>query len=348
MSEQQQTKPDEGSQQRSYHDVAKGMNAFFPGQADEQPDNEEPTEPDATQQDPPEDEELDAQAEQPEPEGEEDVSDVEDAEAADEETSESDFRLTLTVNGEEVVVEDEDEARSLAQRGKHYTQEMQKLREEQREWETQRQEHVQELRQQQDQYAAALETLQQTFGAALGEEPDWGSEEMRQLRTESPQQYAQLRDQWDQLHAIQAERQRIQQERRQEQMEQLREQAQQEADQLQAKKPEWSDPQQKQQDYELIRDYALEQGVSEKELQNFLDHRVWLILHDAARYREAQSTGKKQVKKAKKTKTASPGSKQDQTESAPRKYRKVRENLKETGDTRAAGELFQQLLTKQG
>lgn len=332
----------------SIWDVGEQMGDFFPGQADEQPDEEPDAE--STEQEAADAEELPEQ-EQPEAEAgeeDEDVSEDEDAEPEAEDTSEG-FRLNLTVDGEEVVVEDEEEARSLAQRGMHYTKEMQALREEQREWESEKQEITAELRQEQNQYKAALDTLEQTFAGVLGDEPDWTSPEIQRLREENPRQYAQLRDQWDQLRTIRAEQQRISREQQEEYQKQAQQWVQDQQDKLRSKKPEWTDASKRDEDFSKMRDYALEIGVSDEELNNLYDHRFWIVLHDAARYRQAQSSGKKQAQAAKsKKKSAKPGSGGNKTDTKRRKHRKLRERLRETGDVNAAGAIFQDMMTEGG
>jgi hypothetical protein len=331
---EQQTNP-EGSRQRSEWDIGAAMSGFMPGQATEQPEAEDAA------QELEADEALDdtehAEADEAE---EEDVSEDEDAEPEEEEVSEEPF-LTLVVNGEERPVADREEATSLAQKGLHYTQEMQQLREEQRKWEGEREQITAGLKQQEGQYAQALETLASTFGAVLGEEPDWSA-----LYQQDPESYAQQRAQWDNLAAIRNEQQRITREQQEQQQKQWQDWVQDEKGQLEAKKPEWTQPEQRQKDWNAIREYGQSQGLTDAELSNLYDHRFFLILHDAARYRQAQTNGKKKAKQAA-SRTVAPGT-GDKVNSTSRQYRKEREKLKATGSEAVAANLFQQMLTKKG
>lgn len=343
------TNPDDGSQRpRSLYDTGKAMNSFFDPPSGDGAESEDADSPEPTEQGPQDlqaDEDLATaeEVESEELEDEQDMSEGEDAEPEGEETSDEPF-MTLTVNGEEVTVDDPDEARSLAQKGAHYTQEMQKLREEQRNWQSEREQVANQLRQQEQQYTQALESLEQTFGAVLGnEQPDWHSEEMQRLRQEKPQEYAELRAQWDQLGAIQAERERVERERQQEQMEKLQEYQREQYQQLEQKKPEWTDPQTRQKDISMMEDYARSLGFKDEELANVVDHRFLLVLHDAARYQQARETGTETAKKKGASKTASPGNGK-KVNAGNRKFRKKREALKETGDVRQAGDLLQEIM----
>lgn len=347
---EESTNPGGSRESLSTYEAGKALNSLFDhpdnpeSEMDEEPEGEQTEEQDVESA-----EDLDVEVEEVEAEDateEQDMSDGEDAEPEDEDASDKPFLEGLVVNGQETSVETEEEARSLAQKGLHYTQEMQQLREEQRTWQEEREQISESLTQKETQYEQALGALEQTFGAVLGDEqPDWHSEEMVRMMQERPKEYAELRAQWDQLGAIQAERQRIARERQEKQQKQFQEWRQQQAEALEQKKPEWTDPTKRQAAVSMMTDYARSQGFSDDELQNVHDHRFLLVLHDAARYREAQATGKETAKKKAKSKTAEPGNGK-KVNAGNRKYRKRREALKERGDVRDAGALFNELLKK--
>ena len=270
--------------------------------------------------------------------GEDDgVEDGEDADAEADEPSDS-FNWTLKVNGQEQAITDEDEARSLAQRGLHYTQEMQKLRSEQQQWESERQSITAQLRQKEDQYAKALGSLEQTFGPVLGEEPDWNA-----LYGENPEQYAHQRAQWDQLAAIRSEQQRIAAERQQDVEKQRMAQLQQEADALQAKVPEWADDGKRKALIEEIREYGRSVGYTDQELGQIWNHRDFLVLRDAARYRQAQQAGKHEAKKAA-SKTVEPGKSAGPVNAKSRREKQQRERARKSGRVQDIAPLMRQLL----
>lgn len=338
---EQATNPQQGeSKPRTNWDIGKALNGFFPQQeglaepademeqdleADEAPD--EGTAPD--------DEDVEIEA-----------SDGEDAEPEDEGTSDEPF-MVLKVDGREIPVNTLEEAIPLAQKGMHYTQEMQKLREREAQITSEAEQTKQTLRQQVGQYETALKTLHDTYGFVLGQDPpDWAGDEMQKLKAEKPEEYLAIREQWDQLGAIRGELTRIQQEQQKEQEKQWKEWVTKEQAELAEKRPEWTDPNRRQQDWGLIRDYATQVGVTEQEIGNLYDHRFWLILHDAARYRQAAVTGKKK-REAVKSKTVEPGSGKGVNQ-GQRQLRNERNRLRESGDVRAAGNILQELMTRRG
>lgn len=276
-----------------------------------------------------------------EPAGEvEDGDDAEEGEDADAEAEEpsGSFNWTLKVNGQEQSITDEEEARSLAQRGLHYTQEMQRLRAEQQQWQSERQSITAQLRQKEDQYAKALGSLEQTFSPVLGEEPDWNA-----LYGENPEQYAHQRAQWDQLAAIRSEQQRIAAERQQEQETQRMAQLQQEADALQAKVPEWADDGKRKALIDTIREYGRGVGYTDQEMGQIWNHRDFLVLRDAARYRQAQQAGKHEAKKAA-SKTVEPGKSAGPVNAQTRRQKQQRERARQSGKVQDIAPLMRQLL----
>jgi hypothetical protein len=266
----------------------------------------------------------------------------EDADPEAEATSEP--FLTLTVEGKSVPVGTKEEAIALAQKGTHYTQEMQKLREAERQFATHAEQVVASVRQQETQYASALQMLDATYGYVLGKDaPDWNSDEMQKLKTEKPSEYLQTREQWDQLTAIRSELARLTHEQQATGQKQFQEWVTGQQAALAEKRPEWTDPARRQQDWGLIREYATAHGVTEQELGNLFDHRFWMILHDAARYRQAEAAGKTK-RETVTSKTVAPGS--GNVSRGDRRLRAERERLKTTGDPRAAGNLLQDLMTR--
>lgn len=322
------------SRPRTDWDIGKAMNGFFGGVAtdEQEPDAEAaPDEGKAAE---------DGGTDEVEASGGEDAEPDE-----DEGTSEDPFTpLPLKVGGKEVVVESREEAIALAQKGMHYTQEMQKLRERETQLSSEHEQRSSELRQQMDQYKAALRTLSDVYGHVLDSEPDWNSPEMQKLKTEKPNDYLAIREQWDQLGAIRSELSRIEQEKQKESRKQWEGWLAEQKTALADKKPEWSDATRRQQDFAMIRDYATDVGITEQEIANLYDHRFWMILHDAARYRQAEAAGKTK-REAVKSKVAEPGSGKGVNQ-GERRMRSTREHLKQTGDLRAAGDIFQDLMTR--
>lgn len=329
MPEQQTTPQPRESAPRTDWDIGKAMNGLFGGPAvAETPSDEAPEEGTAA---------LDGE--------EQDVTEGEDAGQQDEGTPEDKPFLVAKVDGKDIPVKSAEEAIPLVQKGLHYTQEMQKLRDEQRRFENERETMTTGLRHKESQYSAALETLSQTYGFVLGQSaPDWASPEMQQLKAEKPSEYLAIREQWDQLGAIRSELGRINREKQEAQQKEMQAWVKSQQEALAEKAPEWADPSRRQQDYTAIRDYAAAYGVTEPELANLFDHRYWLILRDAARYKQAEAAGKTK-REAVASKTAEPGSGKNVNQ-GERGLRAQRERLRETGDVRVAGDLLHHMMTK--
>lgn len=320
----EQTHP-EGSR-RSNREVTRDMAALFMGPQDEPEEQEQPEAEDLV-----EDEPVEAEADEQE-------EDIEDGEAVEPEDEAPSFNWEVVVNGETKSITDEEEARALARKGLHYTTEMQALREEQRQWEEQREATTAQLRQTQEQYAGALKNLEQMFAPILGEEPDWNA-----LYSENPEEYAHKRAQWDQIAGIRAEQQRIATEQAEERRKQFQKAAERERDALLAKVPEWTDEGRQKADIEMIREYAHQIGYSDDELGQLWNHRDFLVLRDAARYRKAQQTGQKEVKKAA-SKTVEPGKSAGTVNQKSRRERQQRERARKTGKVQDVAKSLERLL----
>jgi hypothetical protein len=320
-----------GESPRSDWEIGKAMNGLFGGPADDglaadaAPDEDQAADDEVV-------DEIDA------PDGE---SEDQDAETP----SKAEPYMVVTVNGQDIVIGSKEEAMPLARQGLHYTQEMQKLRDEQRRWEADREHERQRIRHQENEYAQVLKSLESTYGYVLGKEsPDWNSNDMQNLRTQSPDQYMAMRDQWDQLSSIRSELARLEYERRAEADKSFQVWVSDQQEALKSKAPEWADASRRQQDHAMIRDYANVMGITEQELGGMYDHRIWLVLRDAARYRQAETAGKQKRTSATQSKTVEPGSGKNVNQ-GNRALKNERERLRQTGDVRAAGNILQELMT---
>ena len=164
---------------------------------------------------------------------------------------------------------------------------------------------TEQVRQERQQYAAALPRLEELISGAVGPEPTPEQYTDRQ-------EYLWAKDQWNanrgQLEAVKAERQRIAQQQQEDEQRRIAAWAEAEAQNLQSKLPEWGNSEVRDKEQRAIREYGLQMGFAEQELGNVRDHRFVLVLRDAMRFRELQTTGRKKAKQANKTKTVAPGS----------------------------------------
>ena len=265
------------------------MFAPQPPQGTEQPEPEDVIDGDAEVEASEQDLEFSDEFEATEAEGESDAE-------ADGEEPET---YTVRVDGQETEVA-LPELIAGYQRQSDYTRKTQALAGQRRDLEVE----IQQMRQERDQYSAALPQLEQIIQMGLGVEP-------REEQYNSRADYLYAKDQYvvqqQQLHAVQAERQRVAQQQQQEQALVIQRWREAQAQELQSKLPEWADSKVMESDQATIRDYALSLGFSPEELSQVYDHRFVMVLRDAARFKDLQTTGKRKAQKAK-TKAMPPGS----------------------------------------
>lgn len=195
------------------------------------------------------------------------------------------------------------------------------------------------MRQERGQYAAVLPQLEQVIQMGVGQEP---REEQYSSRADYLYAKDQFATQMQQLGAIQQERARVHQQQVYEQEQQIAQWRESQAFALKDKLPEWSDQKVQTKEQGNITDYARAVGFSDEELATVFDHRMVLVLRDAMKFRQLQSTGRRKAKKAK-TKAASPGSGDSGIRSRPDKA--LRERAA-SGTVDDIAPLMGQLLTK--
>lgn len=174
---------------------------------------------------------------------------------------------------------------------------------------------AQAVREARNQYAGLLDQVQTALQALTPQEPNW-----TELRaTLAPKDYATAVDTWREqsrrLDALKQERERV----TRQQVEDAQKQAQtflrDEQDKLLNAVPEWREPTKAQTERQQLLDYAKARGFAEDDLKNVHDHRLWLVLRDAARWHQASATPPKAPAKPA-LKTASPGSPQPKPKTA--------------------------------
>lgn len=248
------------------------------------------------------------EVEEPEAETEDIDADAEEVEEAEEETSDDPDSETFTVkvDGEELEVT-LDEALSGYQRREAFTRKTQELAEERQTL----QQQAQNLAETRAEYAQKLQTVEQVV-EGQAQEPDW-----EELRQQDPNKYAEIRAAWDrrqeQIEAVKQERERVQQELQQQQQQQREQILQNQRERLLAKVPEWTDPDTREAEQaEMVEAAQVHYGFEPEEVGSVLDHRVMLVLRDAAKFRQLQDKGEKAKKTAKKnrkkSRTLKPGS----------------------------------------
>lgn len=164
----------------------------------------------------------------------------------------------------------------------------------------------------------------QSWAVPTEQEPDW-----EQLaRTKPPQEVLAAQAQWQKRQRqAQAAREQFLQLRQQ----QLAETVSREQEQLFTKVPEWRDPSKYTEAANTIAKTGQDYGFSLDELSGLVDHRMILVLKDAAAYRALQATKPADKKVPQAQPTLKPGAKTTKTEASQAARQKQREQLKRSG-----------------
>jgi len=278
-----------------------------------------------------EDEESPEQAEGEEPEVEESDDDAEDAEEAEKQPA----LVTVKVNGveEQVTLE---EAIAGYQRQQDYSREKNAVAEERRALEPLKA----ELAAERERAKSLLTVLEQRL-----QEPTMSPEDLEWLRINEPLQYgvavADEMRRTSQVQAAQAERQRLEAQTHAEMAAKQAETIQAEQAKLFAARPDWKDPVKQKAAEEAIRGYMTQVGFDPAELSVLTDHRLYLILDEAAKYRALKDKTPQVQKKVEAVKTAKPGVASQQP-SKVTEVTRAKQRLAKTGNVHDAAAVFLQ------
>lgn len=228
------------------------------------------------------------ETEQAAPEPEEKSEEIEAAKSEAEEETEGEPekpdtvpRYKAKVDGEDVEVTLEEALKGYS-RTQDYTRKTQALANERKEFLEKEVASVRAQRQQYEEYLGKLEDVLNP------KEPDWTT--LKQ--TLDPSQFAAKWTEWDQtqrqLKSVREERARVQAEQKREAEDGFQKMMQEEQNQLFAKLPALKDPDKAAALRKELSEAALQYGFSEEDLASVTNHRVLLILHDAAQFRKSQ------------------------------------------------------------
>lgn len=289
---------------------------------------------------PPDDEE-----ESEKPEGDEDddsddgdePDDEEDDEADDEPSDDEpeslnlnelkDRLVTVKVDGEEVEVTLE-EALAGYQRQQAFTRKTTAVAEERKAL----REEAERVASDRARYQESLQVVERALAGSMGEEPNW-----EQLKAKDPAKYAELRvafqERREQIEAVRDEMQRTQQEAVKEFEAERARLLETERDLLTAKIPEWTDPDvASEEKVKLVEVAQSVYGFGPESIANVLDHRLILLLRDAARFHELTTKQDKVKgdlrKKKRKSPTLKPGTPKGKKQ---KKGGEARKRLAQTG-----------------
>ena len=234
---------------------------------------------------------------------EEESEEEEEAEEAEEESEETDGEeeelYAVTVNGEEQAVT-LDELLSGYSRQSDYTRKTQEIASERKGMEELQQQynsHVAQIQQERQQYVEALTNMISSQGSELEQYSniDWDT-----LRESDPIEYVTAKEQYreaqERVQGMQYQQQQAAQAQQAEMTKAHHQVVQAERGKLVEALPEWGDPDKQKELSAGLQSYARDQGFSQQELNNLVDHRSVLVLLKALQYDKLQNSDVKSKK----------------------------------------------------
>ena len=272
----------------------------------------------------------------------EDDADLDDDEYDPEEEEQAAEAFTVKINGEEVEVQ-LDELKNGYSRQADYTKKSQALAAERNSFEQDRDAVLLERQQ----YAQLLSALQTQLNTSDEPVPDFD-----RLYNEDPIEATRLEREWnkrqyakqERFQAIQLEQQRVAQANQQYQTQAMQQVLSEEVHRLPEVIPEWKDEATAQTEREELRQYLLEAGVAEEELQSLVRANHIKVLRKAMLYDRGQSRIKKAAKKGNRSATVKPGSRQGQVKPGSKKVKNARQRLAKSGRLEDAAGLLESLI----
>ena len=279
----------------------------------------------------------DTEAEQSEPDEEDNSEEVIEQELPD------DLTIKVKLDGEETEVT-LDELRKGYSRYSDYTRKTQALAEERKAFQSE----AEAIRAERAQYAELLPALKNQLQVQTEAEPDWDN-----LYSEDPIEAARLERHWRKTHqerqaklqAIEAEQKRVAEETAKEQQKALAEFVQTERNKLPEVIPEWKDEATMQSEAKELREWALNNGFSERDLSALVQATHVSILRKAMLF----DKGTKKVEKVKAqpkkvARIVKPGSSNTQVNPRSTEVKRASQRLVRSGRIADAAALLDKLI----
>jgi hypothetical protein len=232
---------------------------------------------------------------------------------------------------EQPEAKNDDDAEGDRLRLADYTRKTQKLSEERKQWEAERATRDAEIARQREEYGQRLATLDAALTETLGPEPNWDQLRAELTPAEFAAKWADHNLKVQKLNTVRSEQQRIRDEQ-QKQYNALQEAYKAEqAEKLFTVIPELRDEAKA---TELVRFAQNSFGFTEQEIDGALDHRLWVLIHEAKQWRDLQSKAKETSTKVKAQAVLKPGAKTGVTpiSEAKKKVEAARATALRTGD----------------
>jgi hypothetical protein len=269
----------------------------------------------------------------------EDEDDLDGEDDADEESEEGDEeepdvldlsslagkKVRVKVDGQDETVTLEEALAGYSRTAK-FTREMQQLRERERT-------EVGAYREARDAYGNELGRVKQYLETLKPEEPDWDKLRVELDPGDFSARYIEYKRYNDQIAAVQGQLDAVQAEKAKDAERQAEEYARGQHKALLERVPEWRDPEKLQEDHARFREYARGVGFSDDELDQVLDHRVVMLLRDAAAGASRREKGTKLKAKVKEAAVLPPGgrTRNPKAKGQQRKAQDARKRLARSG-----------------
>lgn len=294
--------------------------------------------------------------EEPSNEVEEEVEETED-ETTDDESEESDEEeveddseettlYTVTVDGEEHEVTEEELVKGYSRQA-DYTRKTQQLAEHRKQIDQaveQYKSEIAETQQAREQYVSAVAQAIETNYSHLQQfqNIDW-----EKLKTEDREEYLTKRDDYrqaqDQIQSLQAAQGEAQNQAAAEAQKEHQKTVQEEHQKMVSIIPQWAEPETRQAIAKTVSEFALTKGYTQEELNQLVDHRSILVLMQAKAYEDMQkkqnTVRSKKVKN--KPKVVRGKAKADKKDNDSAKRKKQMKRLQQTGRAEDAVSLFE-------
>lgn len=307
--------------------------SLFEASLSAEEDQGQPEEPQPQAQSPEAESAPQASTEQPETADESDT----DEETAEQPEEPKTFRTKI--NGEEVEVTLDELLRGYS-RTKDYTQKTQEVAERRRELEQQ----LPAVRAERQKIAQYLTELEGALQAVTPEEPDWN-----RVQAESPDEFPGLFAQWQahekRMHTIRQNKEAALEAVRRDNEQVRQERIRTERDKLLTAIPEWKDEAKAKAEKTKLVSFAVNDlGYTTQDLENIEDHRIFLVLRDAMRFRELNKAKPAIQQKIQAVKSATPGPTSSGGKVTQTKIERAKARLAKTGRQEDAAALFENYL----
>jgi hypothetical protein len=250
----------------------------------------------------------------------------------------------VTVNGEEQQVT-LDELMSGYSRQSDYTRKTQDVAKERKKMEELQTHHASEINQARAERQQYLESLNKIIGNTASNLDKFANIDWESLKDSDPIGYVtrkeEFREAQEKVQAMQQEHYVAQQRQLEDQNNMRNTALHEENKRLEDVLPEWSDPDKQKKLVSTIRNYAVEQGFSEQELNSLVDHRSLIVLMKAQRYDAMQNSDVKSKKLRNKPQVIRSGKGVTRSSSDKSKRTAQMKRLQQSGHIKDASALFE-------